>query len=157
MNPKGERYLMTIPFEPDVLTSGQYADLHRPSAVMPEKRLMLAVLEDAIDAYRGASRVSGRHAEAVAGEAWDWISSDDTTWPFSFVRICEVFDIDPDYVRAGLTAWVARGGEKSRSGVRYIHKDAPISVQAELDVGERNPLYAVGRKRGSCEAQAAQG
>lgn len=65
----------------------------------PEKRLMSAVLEDALDVcYRpDTERTGPRQAEA-----WEWIWSDDPRWPFSFRCICDVLGLDAGAVRGRL-------------------------------------------------------
>src|SRR5579875_408424 len=74
-------------FQPDVLLPTQFFDrLRRRSEHDGERRLMVAVLED---------------AEA-------WIESPDRTWLFSFENICDVLGIDADYLRRGLREWKAR-------------------------------------------------
>lgn len=88
----------------------QYADRHRRGAIelQPEKRLMLAVLEDAIETfrrYRGARDAKGR---ALAADAADWLASDDEAWLYSYRRCCEAVGIDADYLRRGLRAWQDR-------------------------------------------------
>jgi hypothetical protein len=63
-----------------------------------ELRLMTAVLEDAV-------YVLGKRPRSRAGrEAREWMTSRDTTWPFSYERICEALDFDPDTVRRLVTA-----------------------------------------------------
>jgi hypothetical protein len=64
-----------------------------------EMRLALAVLEDAL-------RCALRHHESrvleqrlAAREALVWMRSDDDSPPFTFVRICQLFDLDPDWIR----------------------------------------------------------
>jgi len=76
--------------------------------LQPEKRLMLAVLEDAVTSYfRHAFTTT--HAGAVEfREATTWIDATDTAWPFSFVNICTTLSIEPDYVRRGLARWRER-------------------------------------------------
>jgi hypothetical protein len=59
------------------------------------KALMLAVLEDGIRSYLGASRI-------VAQEAEFWIFSHRRQSPFSFVVVCEMLGLDPDAVRKTL-------------------------------------------------------
>lgn len=65
----------------------------------PERRLMLAVLENAIDAYLGNAGSLRGIRLARYREASDWFRSGDTDWPFSFVRICEACGLDPVLVR----------------------------------------------------------
>ena len=56
---------------------------------MPEARLALAVLEDAVLTVRLASRVRTVRARALGAHAAAWILSDDATEAFSFVALCE--------------------------------------------------------------------
>lgn len=77
-----------------------------PSAWSPEKRLAGAVLRDALLEVRqnaNDSRARARVAEDLA-----WIHDDDASWPFSFLRLCAVFGLDPAWVRQTVAAWRAR-------------------------------------------------
>ena len=68
-------------------------------ADMPEKRLMLAVLLDAIIQLR-------RPGSTGAAEAAAWIrGSGSTDEPFSFQAVCETLGIDPGYLTRGVHAW----------------------------------------------------
>jgi len=71
----------------------------------PEKRLMLAVLEEAVAAYQKLSCATTPLARREFLEAQSWIESDETRWPFSFRNICEALGLDGDSVREGLRAW----------------------------------------------------
>jgi hypothetical protein len=64
--------------------------------VTPEKRLMAAVLNDALDVV-GAP--GGRHRRKLVRATYAWFASDDTEWPFSFRNICAVLGIDPFALR----------------------------------------------------------
>jgi hypothetical protein len=80
----------------------------------PERRLMLAVLEDAIDCYLanvGAQR-GIRRARFV--DAARWFQSNDTEWPFSFVCICDALGIDPAVIRRMLVRQVPRPAAPTR-------------------------------------------
>lgn len=75
--------------------------------LQPEKRLMLAVLEDAVAVYlREAHHPGTGSADFVAACAW--LQSRDGTWPFSFVAICRALELEPSAIRRGLRAWRAR-------------------------------------------------
>jgi len=65
----------------------------------PERCLMLAVLEDAIDDY--LANVGARRGirRARFNDAARWFQSNDTEWPFSFVCICDALGIDPAVIR----------------------------------------------------------
>src|SRR5438552_19096971 len=70
--------------------------------LQPEKRLQLAVLEDAILTFERSVGVDGARPRRLLAEVDAWLASDATDWPFAFVTICHTLNIDPDYVRAGL-------------------------------------------------------
>src|SRR5215467_10726765 len=75
-------------FEPDTHISTQYfGNLHRKTLLESERRLMLAILEDAINCYQ----------DNLLAKRSDWI--------FSFKNICETLEFDPEYVRRGLLRW----------------------------------------------------
>ena len=68
----------------------------------PERRLMLAVLEDALcDCLANAGAPRGIRL-ARFRQASDWFRSDDTSWPYSFVNICEACGLDPTLIRRRL-------------------------------------------------------
>ncbi len=73
-----------------------------------ERMLMLAVLEDAVSAYQryALEKHLGLRAQRIFQEAVDWIL-DDVSRPFSFVNICDVFEINTEYLRGGLKHWRA--------------------------------------------------
>jgi hypothetical protein len=64
----------------------------------PELRLRAAVLLDAVgDVQRGSERCGLRFVQARG-----WIVSDDVSWPFSFLRICEALGMDAERLRSRL-------------------------------------------------------
>lgn len=67
-------------------------------------RLMVGVLEDAVDLYRKACDPCGRMPPRHRRELSSWFESTERHWPFSFERICEVLSMDPDGVRRRLRA-----------------------------------------------------
>jgi hypothetical protein len=93
-------------FEPDTLLSAQYFEnLRSKTFVEPEKRLMLAVLEDAINCFLlNLTAQSGRRKK-LFNETEDWIMAQDDDWIFSFVSVCEILRLNPEYVRQGLLRW----------------------------------------------------
>jgi len=69
------------------------------SQALPEERLMVAVLEDAIDCLRRYRRSKAAHGQQLFREAQEWIASRQSSWLFSFERICTTLDLDPCRVR----------------------------------------------------------
>ncbi len=70
-----------------------------------EAALMRAVLDDALTCFQKQFVTQGRRAQRLATEAEEWFFSDDPHWPFSFVNICAVLGLDPEYLRQGLAQW----------------------------------------------------
>ena len=104
-----------------------------PAAVLPEQfhgsakttdstrgevALMRAVLEDAINCFQ---KRDPHHPTRLAREAEQWIFADEFDWPFSFLNICSILGLDPDYLRLGLKRWqqnpAARPLKRPRRGV----------------------------------------
>lgn len=109
-----------------------------PAAVLPEQfhgspvgahaargevALMRAVLEDAIECFQKQSRKNGRRAHRLAREAEEWLFKDDQQWPFSFLNICHVLDIDPGYIRRGLKQF----HKEQLSLEKHQQREAPAS------------------------------
>ena len=64
-----------------------------------EHQLMFAVLEGAVlDIHRGVSTPSRRCAQ-FAREALAWVEEGESTWPFSFLNICEMLELEPAAIR----------------------------------------------------------
>ena len=81
----------------------QYLGTQRRSELLePEKALLIALLEDAVQSYRKFAGARDREGRERSHEAKDWIFSQDRAWIFSFNNVCELLGLDPDYVRRGL-------------------------------------------------------
>jgi hypothetical protein len=107
-------------------TDGAVAGLYETHAILPvqfflqsaivrtgEQRLMAAVLEDAIRLYLkrippspGKLRQKFQH---VLQQTEYWLRSNDRAWAFSFLRICDALNLDPQYLRRGLRQFHAGG------------------------------------------------
>ncbi|TMA82670.1 MAG: hypothetical protein E6J74_37295 [Deltaproteobacteria bacterium] len=86
--------------EPDIFLPSQFYGSGGLSRQLEgEKRLMIAILKDAVEClekYRSARSSAARsHYE----NAIDWIKDTDTEWLFSFTNICDLLGFDPDYIR----------------------------------------------------------
>ena len=86
--------------EPDVFLPSQFygtAGLSRQ--VDGEKRLMIAILKDAVEClnkYRGARSSLG---SSQYQNALEWVEDQGTEWLFSFNNICDLLGFDPGYLR----------------------------------------------------------
>jgi hypothetical protein len=118
-------------FEPDVLLTEQFsAARRRRAAISSEKRLMLAVLENALDYYQKYILASDRVGRELFEEAQEWIESTSNDDVFSFENIGETLDINPGYLRRGLAAWGQRRLEAHCRTVEIAAAEAPQPVQA---------------------------
>ena len=112
---------MVIELVTEQLLPSQFDDLRRNrDAILPEGRLMLAVLEDAVHVYQYCSRLRNARERRLFRQTDEWFTSDEQTSPFSFVTICQVFGLDPDYLRSGLKRWSSKYGANGQSGSRTI-------------------------------------
>ena len=104
----------------------------------PEKRLMLAVLENALlPMLRNPGRRHGRVVERrpLSVEVKAWIASDAQEWPFSFLNICHVLGLDEDALRAAL--------------LRKATSDGRDPAEPTRDGNGRPPALALGARQPS--------
>jgi len=96
-------------FQPDTLLSDQYFEnLRRKTFFEPEKRLMLAVLEDAIRYYQDNWFSRNSKRKRIFDETEEWILTPDSDWVFGFDHVCETLGLSPAYLRRGLLRWKQR-------------------------------------------------
>lgn len=103
-------------FQPDTLAAAQYFDnLRSKTQLEPEKRLMLAVLEDAVQCFQDNVSAQSGKRKKLFQEAEEWILEEGDDWLFSFENVCEALEINPQYVRHGLLRWKEKKLLKSPS------------------------------------------
>lgn len=139
-------------FEDEVLLPVQYADMTRGDARRPpEHRLLFAVLEDAVrcwQVYDGATTYRGRR---LFWETAEWFASDDDSSPFTFVAICQLFGLEPAYVRAGLRRWTIRQRAAGANvipfrvrrvgGTRHSVTSEGLGLRPRMPAGRRVPAF----------------
>ena len=92
--------------EPETILPSQFFDRFQIDAsLQPEKRLMLAVLEDAVGSFQKYVTASTRRGQRLYGEAEEWFMAPATDWPFGFETICQALNLEPAYIRGGLARW----------------------------------------------------
>ncbi|MBM4254330.1 MAG: hypothetical protein FJ147_00355 [Deltaproteobacteria bacterium] len=125
-------------FQPDFLLPLQFFTGTRGKGCGEgERRLMLAILEDAVDCFQKYLGTRESRGRLLCSDAEEWFMSDDRSWLFSFVNVCEVLGLQPDFIREGLQDWKTRQLEKALS---------PKPPVAD------GPTQARGRKRGTLVA-----
>ncbi len=100
---------------PDTLLPDQYFDRLAPRACdRPEKRLMFAVLLDAVIQLQRRNSAGATEAEIwIRGEAGD-------EGPFSFQNVCDALGLDAVYLARGLLTWRATHAAAARVPVRQL-------------------------------------
>lgn len=125
-------------FEPDTILPSQYfAAVRKRVPKEAEYRLVVAVLEDAIDCYQKHLNSCDPKARQLFEEAEAWVASEDRSWPFSFVNICELLNLNPGFVRRGLETW-KRNQCSGRKSVRVVS----LKPKSPLKVGDRRHVTA---------------
>ena len=89
--------------EPDIFIPSQFYGAGGLSRKLEgEKRLMIAILKDAVEClekYRDARTGLGHiHYQ----NAIEWVEDTGTDWLFSFTNICDLLGFDPHYMREEL-------------------------------------------------------
>jgi hypothetical protein len=69
-------------------------------AAEPERRLLAAVLEDAIACYKRPVRRHNRESRRAFHEAREWLNSHDRDTLFAFENVCDALGLDADSVRS---------------------------------------------------------
>jgi hypothetical protein len=92
---------------PDAPTPGQYFEgVHRDNpATGAIKRLMSAVLEDALRCLQTCARARAPIGRRMFFEAQAWISDRTARGPFAFEAICEALGIERNRLRYGIREW----------------------------------------------------
>ena len=90
-------------FQLDPVLPAQYQNtFQRRLPLLPEKTLMLAVLEDAIECFQKYASSNSPKTRQLYEEAEEWILEQDSDWLFSFNQVCVTLGWNPQYIRKGL-------------------------------------------------------
>jgi hypothetical protein len=129
-------------FEPDTLLPIQYFEaMRRKHLLEGEKRLILSVLEDAVECFMKCIDSGTNKGQRLFRDADEWIALEDKRWVFSFDNVCDMLDINAEYMRAGLRRWK----EKKliaiqRRNEERAQQQAFAEAQALLPESERQPV-----------------
>ncbi len=105
-------------FQPDTVAPAEYFKIYeRKPGLEPEKKLMLAVLEDAIGCFQNFVCATDNRRKKCFLEAEEWFNEEESEWIFSF--------LDPQYLRQGLISW--KGKRLARGLVES--KQAPCRIK----------------------------
>jgi hypothetical protein len=106
-----------------------------------EERLMLAVLESAVEDFQ--KYVLARHTcgKKLFKQAEEWFLEKNNDELFSFVYVCETLGLHPDHIRKGLMVWKEaklktlcvedhHQGRRQSAGTRIRHHPVRLSKTA---------------------------
>src|SRR6266849_6402293 len=128
-------------FEPDTLLPIQYFEaMRRKHLLEGEKRLILSVLEDAVECFMKCIDSPSNKGQRLFREADEWIFLEDTRWVFSFDNVAEMLDINPEYMRRGLKDWKER---KLADLERQAETVPPVAETVEASPETSKPIEAV--------------
>lgn len=111
-----------IALAPESVLPIQFARAQFGARVVPEMRLQLAVLADAVAThmrYTAATRTRGRR---LFSEADEWFTSDVDDGPFSFVAICDSLGLEPAYLRTALRTQHTHEGIPMKRTLSFRHE-----------------------------------
>jgi hypothetical protein len=126
MNATAQRTVTSSPgvgleLEPEVVLPSQfYGKGGLDASLQPEKRLMLAVMEDAVGTFQKYVWARDRAGQRLLAEVEDWFYSDDVDWPYSFVNIAQSLGLDVEFMRGGLRRWKKQHLDARVDGVKVV-------------------------------------
>ena len=107
------------------------------SSAEPLRRLMVAVLVDAVRCFQTKSRARNRVELGEFTEVQSWFFSREESGVFAFKSICDLLEIDPDRLRKWLLCWQEgrASGEKPRMVRRSpaVYRKTGVAVTARKD------------------------
>lgn len=112
------------PFQPDTILPAQYAStVVRDDGMLPERRLMLAILGDAVQCIQRYALARNSHGRVAFQEAAAWFESTESEWLFSFESICRTLGLASDQIRSALP----KGQHPRTSAVSIIPQIIPLT------------------------------
>jgi hypothetical protein len=96
-----------------------------------QKALAAGVLKQAAQDLRRFHNATTRVERELYLDAYRWITVDDSSWPFSFLNVCQLLNLTPDIVRQELVAdasvgfftyWVRRSVRAARSSQLFLNR-----------------------------------
>ena len=115
----------------DPVDGGILERLSKKDTLTGEERLMLAVLEHAIEYFQKYVLAKNESEKKLFQEAEEWILNKDGDWLYSFENICEVLGLHPDYMRQGLMGGKRQGSAIMQNVSNFI---AHVDIESRCHV-----------------------
>jgi hypothetical protein len=96
-----------------------------------QKELAAGVLNQAAQDLRRFNSATSAVERELYLDAYSWLISDDSSWPFSFLNVCQLLNLTPDIVRQELVAdasggfftyWTRRSVRAARSFQIFLNR-----------------------------------
>ena len=88
-----------------------------------ERRLLLAVLEEAVESFFRYRSAATRRGQRLFNETVEWFWDHDQRWLYSFETICQHLGLDAEFIRGGLHRLCEMGtGEKTLASSARVGK-----------------------------------
>ena len=130
-----EEFILPEQFYPPVRVQDKYRG---------EVALLYAILGDAIRCFLEERRKQRQDRGRAAREAETWLFVDDESWPFSFLNICELLDLNPTSVRLHLKRWQQSSARQRTSSPCF---DPQTFIDESRTHADRSVLLPRCRKR----------
>jgi hypothetical protein len=89
----------------DAADMGLIESVYKKTIREGEERLMLAVLESAVEDFQKYVLARKPRGKKLFQEAEEWFLERNSDELFSFENICDTLQLHPDYMRQGLMVW----------------------------------------------------
>jgi hypothetical protein len=126
-------------YQPDTLLLQRYVDERcGKTGLEPEKRLMLAILEDALQCFQDNCAARQGKKKQLFDNVQRWFGEVGSDWVFGFENICTVLGFSPAYVRAGLMRLREKELSQRRSTPHWTstHEAAELRPSASGGAGQ---------------------
>ena len=131
-------------FAQDAVLPEQFYDEARSKELEPERRLMLAILTDAVRCYQTGVAVPGGTRSQVFAEAENWLFHTPQKTPFSYEDVCGALEIDPAYLRKGLRRW--RAQRLAKAELQLIRR-SPVIIRRQVTLRQSRSRNSRPRQR----------
>jgi hypothetical protein len=139
----GERFASL--FQPDTLIPQEYLEtFKRRTHLQPEKRLMLAVLEDGIACFQKYVAARDSRGKKYFQETEEWVLEEPSERLYSFANVCETLGFNADYLRRGLMRWKAAALE-NRPTARIYQFLSRVEDDPQVPAPRRPPQEVLSR------------
>jgi hypothetical protein len=102
--------------EPDTMLPFHFYGTRQLSGQMDgQKKLMLAVLQDAVECLEKYRSPKSVIQQELYQDALNWIRDPSSDWLFCFASVCDFLGFDPAYLRQSLLEREEKACEKTRT------------------------------------------